>query len=402
MNNIDTPILRFHGFNDNWKQKKLGNITIIRGRIGFRGYTQKDIITKNAGGILTFSPTNIINNKLSLDVKNTYITLEKFKESPEIEVKNTQILFVKTGSTLGKSAFVINLFEKATINPQIVIISSKVNFISKVISIILVTAKVQKQIQSIKIGGAIPTLTETELKKISLYLSNSDTENKLLGYLFDKLDRTISKNQQKLTQLKELKKSLLQKMFADKDKPILRFNGFNDDWNQKLIKNIFEITRGQVLSKDKLSDKKTNKYIYPVYSSQTTNQGILGYYDQYLFIDSITWTTDGANAGNVNYRSGKFYSTNVNGVLLSKEGYSNLAIAEILNTVAFKWVSHVGNPKLMNNVMGSISIKIPESFAEQSKLSMLINKLNNSISLQDKKVEQLKDLKKGMLQKMFC
>jgi type I restriction enzyme S subunit len=82
----------------------------------------------------------------------------------------------------------------------------------------------------------------------------------------------------------------------------------------------------------------------------------MGYYKDYLYSDAITWTTDGANAGTVRMRSGKFYCTNVCGVLLSDDGYANKAVTEALNNIAWKYVSHVGNPKLMNNVMSEIVI----------------------------------------------
>ena len=127
----------------------------------------------------------------------------------------------------------------------------------------------------------------------------------------------------------------------------------------------------------------------------------MGYYKDYLFDTAITWTTDGANAGTVSYRSGRFYSTNVNGVLISDKGYTNKAISEILNLEAWKWVSHVGNPKLMNNVMGDISIMIPSSFEEQDRLSNFLNQLDDTITLHQRKLDLLKEQKKGYLQKMF-
>lgn len=120
---------------------------------------------------------------------------------------------------------------------------------------------------------------------------------------------------------------------------------------------------------------------YPVYSSQTKNDGLMGYYSDFLFDTAITWTTDGANAGTVNYRKGRFYSTNVNGVLLSDSGFANKAVAEILNQEAWKWVSHVGNPKLMNNVMGDISISIPPTLDEQNRLSEFFTSLDTLITL---------------------
>ena len=186
-----------------------------------------------------------------------------------------------------------------------------------------------------------------------------------------------------------------------KKSPQLRFEGFTDDWEERKVKDIFKITRGQVLAATETSEEKSDISPFPVYSSQTKNNGLMGYYKDYLFDTAITWTTDGANAGTVSYRSGRFYSTNVNGVLISDKGYTNKAISEILNLEAWKWVSHVGNPKLMNNVMGDISIMIPSSFEEQDRLSDFLNQLDDTIALHQRKLDLLKEQKKGYLQKMF-
>ena len=114
---------------------------------------------------------------------------------------------------------------------------------------------------------------------------------------------------------------------------------------------------------------------------QTKDNGLLGYYKDFLYEDAITWTTDGANAGTVNYRAGKFYCTNVCGVLLSNEVKASKMIAEALNNVAKSYVSYVGNPKLMNNVMADIEIMIPVSPLEQEKISKLFAVLDNLITL---------------------
>ena len=120
---------------------------------------------------------------------------------------------------------------------------------------------------------------------------------------------------------------------------------------------------------------------YPVYSSQTKEKGLMGYYKDYLYEDAITWTTDGANAGTVNYRAGKFYCTNVCGVLLTDKFITNQAIAEAINNVAKKYVSYVGNPKLMNNVMADIEIAIPKCDHEREKMSAFFMRLDDLITL---------------------
>lgn len=60
-------------FDFSWEQRKLGEVIRLNGRIGFRGYTEKDIVSKDDGGVLTFSPTNIVDNKLTTNCKNTYM-----------------------------------------------------------------------------------------------------------------------------------------------------------------------------------------------------------------------------------------------------------------------------------------------------------------------------------------
>lgn len=182
--------------------------------------------------------------------------------------------------------------------------------------------------------------------------------------------------------------------------PAVRFNGFTEAWEQRKVRELFTVTRGQVLAATRTKEKETNNFIYPVYSSQTKNNGLMGFYDQYLFEDAITWTTDGANAGTVNFRKGKFYSTNVNGVLLSDEGFANNAVAEIINKIAWKHVSKVGNPKLMNNVMAEITVAVP-SIEEQNKLSSLFRQLDDTIALHQRQLDNCKQLKNSMMQKIF-
>ena len=195
-NGKKVPEIRFSGFTDDWEQRKLGDICKMNGRIGFRGYTEKDIITKEAGGILTFSPTNIVDNQLTIGVKNTYITREKYNESPEIMVQKGNILFVKTGSTLGKSALVTGIEEDCTVNPQVVVIKVESN-LQKILSVVLTSSPVQKQIAAVKIGGAVPTMTETELKNIDLALPQNVNERIKIGEYFENFDNLITLHQRK-------------------------------------------------------------------------------------------------------------------------------------------------------------------------------------------------------------
>lgn len=259
-NSQKTPNLRFKGFTDDWEQRKLGELVSIKGRIGFRGYTREDIVSKD-DGVLTFSPGNIDNNQIKISDNNTYITRNKYMESPEIMIENNDILFVKTGSTLGKSAIIRNFKEEATINPQIVLFK-EISINQEYLSNYLVSKYIQKQISSVRIGGAIPTLTETAIGNLIIWVPSSK-EQDVIGRFFRNLDDTITLHQRKLDQLNQLKEALLQQMFPGKGEtvPKLRFAGFEGEWEERKLGDYLKIpnkTKVNVQSKDELMTLKLN------------------------------------------------------------------------------------------------------------------------------------------------
>ena len=172
------------------------------------------------------------------------------------------------------------------------------------------------------------------------------------------------------------------------------------DWEEVQLKDIFIVTRGKVLATNKVRKNNTGAYKYPVYSSQTLNKGLLGYYNKYLFENSITWTTDGANAGDTNFREGKFYCTNVCGVLINHEGYSNYCVASIINSISRNYVSYVGNPKLMNNVVKNIEITIPP-LPEQKAIADTLTIFDKHIENLEKLIEKKKMIRDGALEDLM-
>ena len=143
------------------------------------------------------------------------------------------------------------------------------------------------------------------------------------------------------------------------------------DWKVIKVKKLFHIGRGRVISKLELKEDG-----YPVYSSQTKNNGILGYIETYDFDKSqITWTTDGANAGTVFLREGKYNCTNVCGTLLPKKENEKLKFVEF----ALKFIApyykraDINGFKIMNNEMAEIPIIYPP-LEEQEKIANYLNK----------------------------
>ena len=236
----------------------------------------------------------------------------------------------------------------------------------------------------------------SEYQNQEIFLPNAK-EQRGIAEILSAWDIQIQNFETLITEKQALKKGLCQTLLTAKT----RLKGFSGDWEVVSVGEIFRATRGNILATDRLSDLSSGKNCYPVFSSKTKDGGLLGYYSEYLFEDCITWTTDGANAGDVKFRKGKFYCTNVCGVLISDAGYCNQCVAEILNLRTRQYVSYVGNPKLMNNTMKEIKIEIPSNIAEQEKIAEILSEADNEITLLEQKLESLKSQKKGLMQKLL-
>ena len=222
-------------------------------------------------------------------------------------------------------------------------------------------------------------------------------EQRAIAEALSDVDGLIAALDKKIAKKRLLKQGAMQQLLTGKK----RLPGFTDEWVEKKVKDVFRVTRGYVLATNKVVERPDGYYKYPVFSSQTQNNGVMGYYSDYLFEDAITWTTDGANAGEVNYRQGKLYCTNVCGVLISEEGYANECIASIINMVAKSHVSYIGNPKLMNNVMADIEICIPPSIKEQQAIATILSDMDKEIADLEAQRDKYRLLKSGMMQKLL-
>ena len=375
------PKIRFKGYTDDWEQRKLGETCKLNGRIGFRGYTERDIVTKEAGGVLTFSPTNIVNNKLTMECKNTYITREKYDESPEIKIANGDILFVKTGSTLGKSALVTGLKEDASINPQIVVV--RVEKDSEIfMSNVLITHGIMKQVAAVKIGGAVPTMTETELKNLTYFAPVKKEEQKKIGDYFTNLDHFITLHQRKCEETKKLKKYMLQKMFPQNGQtvPEIRFAGFTDAWEQRKLGEIaIEILAGGDIDKEKVVDDGT----YPIYANALTNDGIVGYYNDYYRVKAPAVTVTGrGEVGHAQARMTDF--TPVVRLLAIRSNHDCYFLENAINNQNVV-VESTGVPQLTVPQLSSYDICFPKDIREEEKIGAYYKKLDNLITLHQRK-----------------
>jgi type I restriction enzyme S subunit len=171
-------------------------------------------------------------------------------------------------------------------------------------------------------------------------------------------------------------------------------------WTTRKIKEICEVGRGRVISAQEI---ESNLGVYPVFSSQSFNKGQMGLIDTYDFDgEYLTWTTDGAYAGTVFYRNGKFNCTNVCGTLKAKNELVSMPfLAYQLSCHAKEHVSYIGNPKLMNNVMAEIQLSMPDDEIEQIKIAEILSTLDQAIEQTEAIIAKQQRIKTGLMQDLL-
>ena len=194
----------------NWIETNLGNICDICGRIGFRGYKRTDYVDSANEGAISLSPSNIIDGILEYN-KLTYISWEKYEESPEIKIFNGDVLLVKTAS-VGKCAIVENLPHEATINPQFVVFKN-IRINNRLLYYILRSEDFKNKLKKTISGVAIPTTTQKSLASIKIcYPQSRDEQDKIVKEL-DQINALISNRKKQIEDLHELESSRLQYWF---------------------------------------------------------------------------------------------------------------------------------------------------------------------------------------------
>lgn len=386
------PALRFKGFTNDWEQRKLGDMAnILRGASPRPIKDKKWFDTNSRIGWIRISDVTSQNGRVYTLGQH----LSK-KGQEKTRVVSSQTLLLSIAASVGYP--VITYVETGVHDGFVIFDKPKFNLdfmFFKLQSIQNIWNKYGQAGSQVNINSSIVANTSISIPNIE--------EQKRISILLKKIEENIYLQQRKLEQIKLLKKAMLQKILAETDNPYpkLRFFGFSNTWKKYTVNSLFKISRGYVLSTTLTEANKSAHNPYPVYSSQTKNNGLMGYYNKYLYENAITWTTDGANAGTVNYRSGKFYCTNVCGVILSDKVDANQLIAEELNTVSKRYVSYVGNPKLMNNVMANIKIIIPDQYKERQQISQLFSRQDIFKDVYQRKQNVLKILKQFLLQNMF-
>lgn len=199
-----------------WKIKKLKYVMRSFGRIGFRGYGTKDIVDEGQGAI-TLSPSNIQESSMDYS-KRTYLSWNKYYESPEIMIENGDVLMVKTGSSYGKCAIVKNMPMECTINPQLVVFKEHTEM-PEYLAYCFQTSFAKFFINTSVIGGTIPTISQEKINNYVFPFPMKSEQQQIVTYLdseMQRFDSAITNCQRQITLLQERKQIIINEVVTGK------------------------------------------------------------------------------------------------------------------------------------------------------------------------------------------
>ena len=374
---LNVPHLRFPEFSGEWEKYSLNDISTIYGRIGFRGYTVADIVEKGEGAI-ALSPTNIDSNCLTYEKDNTYISTYKYEESPEIKIFAGDIIFVKTGSTVGKVAFVDNIIDRTTLNPQLVVLK-QVKCNPYFLYLLMAAPCFQKHIKRITVGGAVPTLSQNEMGRIGITLP-PNAEQDRISALFKLLNYRIETQKKIIEKYESLIRGLCEKL--------TRQGATN-----KTIAECLEC-HSSTLQESAVLDAGS----YPVYGAI----GICGHADTPdVSGDGILIIKDGASVGVTYFANGSYSFIGTLNRLTAKEDINLRYVyycLKVLNFTPYK--TGLAIPHIYLKDYGKHKIWCP-THEQQSRIADALTTIDDKIQVEKSLLEQLNSQKRYMLNQLF-
>ncbi|MCK8475154.1 restriction endonuclease subunit S [Lactiplantibacillus plantarum] len=391
------PQLRFKGFTDPWEQRKL--IDLLNQPITDGPHETPNLVEK---GIPFISADAIVDNRIDFSRKRGFITEEydlqcRKKYGPELY----DVYLVKSGSTVGKVA-IVETTKQFNIWSPLAAMRCKGKTNPYFLYFLFQTKENQNQVKSKASNGTQPNLSMRELEQFNVQISPLHDEQQKIGAFFKQLDSLITLHQRKLVKLKELKQGYLQKMFPENGSkfPQLRFAGFADAWEQRKLLDIadrLDNLRVPITASDRKSGDT------PYYGANGIQDYVEGFTHDGEF---ILVAEDGANDLKnypVHYVNGKVWVNNHAHVLQGKKTITDnrFLMNSIKNFNIEPFLVGGGRAKLNADVMMKLNILLP-TFDEQEKIGSFFKQLDDTITLHQRKLEKLQELKKGYLQKMFC
>ena len=385
------PELRFPGFTDDWEQRKLGELS-QKISVGIATSSSKYFSSQDQG-VPFIKNQDIKENRIN--TKNLeYISKEFDNKNKNKRVKQGDIITARTGYP-GLSAVVPKELEGAQTFTTLITRPISEMILSEYISIFINSPYGMKQISGMEAGGAQKNVNAGIVQNLLIPLPSLDEQKKISNFIL-KLDDTIALHQRKLDLLKEQKKGYLQKMFPKNGAkvPELRFAGFADDWEERKLGEISKMYQPLTITgNDLLPDG------VPVFGAN----GFIGFFSEANHIDDqVTISARGEGTGTPSYVHGPVWITG-NSMVVNVGDFDidkYFLFANLTANSFKKYVTGGAQPQLTRDVLVKVPITLPNT-DEQKKIGAFFKQFDDTITLHQRKLDLLKEQKKGFLQKMF-
>ena len=400
---IAKPHLRFAGFDDTWEQRKLGDMGSTF--TGLSGKTKEDFGHGN-GQFVTYM--NVFSNPVGLP---------DMTEAVEIDDSQNKVLFgdvlfttsSETPEEVGMSSVWLENVENTYLNSFCFGYRPTVEFNPYYLAYMLRSSSMRKKITFLAQGISRYNISKNKMMDIEIPIPKIE-EQKQIGSYFRNLDHLITLHQRKYDKLTNVKKSMLEKMFPKNGSnvPEIRFKGFSDAWEQRKlgelavfnpkeeIPDVFEyVDLESVVDTEMLSHRTEEKATAPSRAQRLAHTGDLFYQtvrpyqkNNYLF-----------------EKPDKHYvfSTGYAQLRPFIDGYFLLSLVQNGQFVKTVLDNCTGTsyPAINANDLAEIEVFSPKDEQEHHQIGTYFRNLDNLITLHQRELEKLKNLKKACLEKMF-
>ena len=404
-----SPQLRFEGFTDDWEERKLGDVGNTF--TGLTGKTKEDF---GHGSAKFVTYVNVF--------KNPIATLDQL-DAIEIDEKQNQVqkgdIFFTTSSEtpeeVGMSSVWTHDTENVYLNSFTFGYRPRVSFDLNYMASMLRSPSIRKKITFLAQGISRYNISKTKMLEIEIPTPTLSEQEKI-GSFFKQLDNTIALHQRKLDLLKEQKKGYLQKMFPKNGAkvPELRFAGFADDWEERKWIDTVDMSTNMV--NPKTGDYDDLLHIGPGNIESFTGRildNVNTVKNDNLISGKFHFNPNDIIYGKINPQLAKYVHVDFEGlasadayVLNSKNGVNQGFLFVELQTSGFYKYSvsvsmRTGMPKINRDELNQFSYLAPKNIEEQQRIGSFFKQLDETIALHQRKLDLLKEQKKGYLQKMF-
>lgn len=403
------PEVRFEGFHDDWKQRKLGeSLSILKD--GTHG-THKNV--ENGPHLL--SAKNIKNGKIKVTEDDRKISQKEYEQiHKNFQLKSGDILLTIVGS-IGEAA-VLQDPTGITFQRSVAYLRS-----SEIDTYFLYTLFIgpdfQKELKNRQVVSAQPGIYLGDISKIIVKIPKGMKEQKQIGKFFKQLNNAIALHQEKITKLQALKKAALQSLFPEKGEiePKVRFANFKSKWSQRQL--------GETLIERNI--QQTQSIEYPLVSF-TVQDGVTPKTERYNRQQLVRGSKKDKKYKVTEFNDIVYNPANLKFGAIARNKYGKAVLSPIYVTFRVNqeivYPSYiemtVTNPDFIKYSLRyqqgtvyerqsvnpedllSLYISIPEK-EEQSDIGLFFEQLNNDVELYKSKLEKLQRLKKSFLQRMF-